>query len=314
MQRVKHGLLFNALFLSLQTLLLPGIAISAPVENLPAQPYPEVSYEYRSQANPAQQIHVVRVDLADPDVDVRVAPGGPDPDGAGEYQTTLQTLTTISEREHFEIAVNGDFFSAKKTVDAEGAQSGYVTGKWAKVTGPAVTDGHLWAPAAEPRATLVLDSQKRPRIVLTKDVPAEAYQVMAGSHIIVREGQASVEAESSFSRTRHPRTAVGIDRDGKTLVLVVVDGRRAGEAIGMSLTELANFMKQQGCSDALNLDGGGSSELVIRNPASGELQVLNRPSDGRERAVANVLGVTIRGSRRLPKPFSSSVVKSESQN
>jgi hypothetical protein len=267
-----------------------------------AQPYPEVRYEHRSLAEPAQQIDVARIDLSDPDVDVRVSGGGPDPDGAEEYQTTLQVPTVIAEREHFEVAVNGDFFAARQTVDAEGAKSGFVTGKWAKVLGPAVTDGFLWAPAAEPRAALILDAAKKARIESLKDVPADARQVIAGSGVLLKDGQSVTETASSFSRTRHPRTAAGLTDDGKTLVLVVVDGRRPGKSVGMSLAELAALMLQLGCRDALNLDGGGSSEMVLRNPESGLLQVMNSPSDGRERAVGNVLGVTIRGARRVPKP------------
>ena len=146
----------------------------------------------------------------------------------------------------------------------------------------------------------MLDAHKRPSVVVIKEVPAEARQVVAGSNVIVRDGKPSEQDASSFARSRHPRTAVGIDAGGKTLVLVVVDGRRAGVASGMSLTELADLMLKLGCRDALNLDGGGSTELVLRNPQDGTLQVLNHPSDGRERAVANVLGVTIRGSRRTP--------------
>lgn len=276
----------------------PAPAAAAPAAIPSAQPYPEVRYEKRVSADPAQQVHVARIDLSDPDVEVRVSPGGPDPDGDGEYQTTLQVPTAIAAREHFEVAVNGDFFVARKTPDAEGAQSGYVEGKWAKAVGPAVTDGLLWAPAAEARAALILDAGKKPTIASIKDVPAQVRQVIAGSHVIVREGQSVAEADSSFSRTRHPRTAVGLDRENKTLILVVVDGRRPGESVGASLPELAELMKQLGCHSALNLDGGGSTEMVLRDPQSGSLQVVNRPSDGRERAVANVLGITIRGSRR----------------
>jgi exopolysaccharide biosynthesis protein len=163
-----------------------------------------------------------------------------------------------------------------------------------------VTDGYLWAPPAEPRAALVIDAQKRVRLEMLKEAPTDALQIIAGSHIILREGQTSVESASSFSRTRHPRTAVGIDADGKTLVLVVVDGRRPNQASGMSLVELAELMKQLGCRDAINLDGGGSCALVMRNPLDGKLHVINRPSDGRERPVANVLGLNIRGTRRTP--------------
>ncbi|MDH5313843.1 MAG: phosphodiester glycosidase family protein [Actinomycetota bacterium] len=80
---------------------------------------------------------------------------------------------------------------------------------------------------------------------------------------------------------RNPRTAVGIKADG-TVVLVVVDGRSTVSR-GMTLVELAQFMKAEGVVTALNLDGGGSSTMVVRG------SVVNRPSDGKERAIANAL-------------------------
>lgn len=273
-------------------------ADAAAVAPFPTQPYAAVKYEYRTMADPAEQIHVAWIDLANPDVDVRVSAAGPDPDGDGPWQTMLQVPTVIAAREHFELAVNGDFFAARKTVDVEGTKSGYVSGKWATVTGPSLTDGVLWAPASTERASFWVDARKMPHIAMVKDAPAEAMQIIAGSHIIVTDGKTVVEKESSLSRTRHPRTALGIAADGHTLVLVVADGRRAGEAAGMSLTKLGDLMIKLGCKEAMNLDGGGSSEMVARDPQNGELRVLNRPSDGRERAVANVLGVSIRGTRR----------------
>ena len=66
--------------------------------------------------------------------------------------------------------------------------------------------------------------------------------------------------------------------------LVVVDGRQQ-KSIGMTLTEIAILMQELGAEDAMNLDGGGSSEMVVGN------EVMNRPSDGRERSVGAVLAV-----------------------
>jgi hypothetical protein len=263
-------------------------AKAAELPPYPAQPYAGVQYEYRTATDPAEQIHIVRVDLSNTNVDDRDTAGGEDPDGEGPYQTTLQVPSVIAAREHFEVTVNGDFFAARQTVDAEGEKSGYVTGKWATVKGPCVTDGALWAPASTERAALWLDGQKTPHIAMMKDIQPEATQVIAGSHIIVSAGKTVAETQSSFSRTRHPRTAVGIGADGHS----------PGQSVGMSLTELGDLLRQLGCQEALNLDGGGSSEMVAREPNTGTLRVLNNPSDKRERAVANVLGISIRGARR----------------
>jgi len=91
-----------------------------------------------------------------------------------------------------------------------------------------------------------------------------------------------------FSTTRHPRTGVGFSRDSSTLYLITVDGRSESSS-GMSLAEFASLMQALGVAQGLNLDGGGSTTLVIRG------QVVNHPSDSTgERKVGNVLLVTRR--------------------
>jgi exopolysaccharide biosynthesis protein len=64
----------------------------------------------------------------------------------------------------------------------------------------------------------------------------------------------------------------------------------------MNYEELAAEMLRLGCDDALNLDGGGSSVLAVRDAVKQEFRILNAPTDGRERAVANVFGVSVEAS------------------
>lgn len=93
---------------------------------------------------------------------------------------------------------------------------------------------------------------------------------------------------------RGPRTAIGIDKAGNML-LVVVDGRQT-HSRGLTLPELAQWMLDFGAVEAINLDGGGSTTLVINN------QVMNSPSDGTERAVANAVLLT---RETVPQPPNS---------
>ncbi len=87
----------------------------------------------------------------------------------------------------------------------------------------------------------------------------------------------------SFSDRRHPRTALGVLADGRVL-LVTVDGRQPYHSLGMNLLELAMLLLQLGVTDALNLDGGGSTTLVVGG------SVVNLPSDeAGERPVSDVL-------------------------
>ncbi|MBP2665054.1 MAG: PhosphodieSPTER glycosidase, partial [Firmicutes bacterium] len=91
------------------------------------------------------------------------------------------------------------------------------------------------------------------------------------------------EFGSDVAGGRAPRTAIGITKEGKVL-LVVVDGRRR-TSVGFTLLELAQFMLDQGAVEAMNLDGGGSSEMIVGN------QIMNEPSDGRERRMGAGLAV-----------------------
>lgn len=126
--------------------------------------------------------------------------------------------------------------------------------------------------------------------------PAEA---VGGRPVLVRDSSMAHESDTattSFARSRHPRTAVGIADDGRRLILVVVDGRQR-QSDGMTLRELATLMLALGARDAINLDGGGSSTMVARD-SSGRLRVMNAPSDPTgERPVGNALAI-MRGCRR----------------
>jgi hypothetical protein len=87
-----------------------------------------------------------------------------------------------------------------------------------------------------------------------------------------------------FVVERHPRTAVGLSADGRTLLLYVIDGRQPERSVGATLEELAGLLISEGASTVYNLDGGGSSAMVVAGRG-----VLNAPSDGRERRRSDVL-------------------------
>jgi exopolysaccharide biosynthesis protein len=92
----------------------------------------------------------------------------------------------------------------------------------------------------------------------------------------------SLPASVTHIWEKHPRSALGWNRD--SFFLVAVDGRQPGLSDGMTIKELAAFMKDTlGCAEAMNLDGGGSATLWHDG------QVRNVPSDGEERPVANAL-------------------------
>jgi hypothetical protein len=119
-------------------------------------------------------------------------------------------------------------------------------------------------------------------------------ETIGGSPVLIENGNIKVKACSEYLCHRHPRTAVGITGNGK-IVFFQVDGRSSG-SIGLTLVGLAREMKRRGIEWALNLDGGGSSTMWIRGRG-----VVNRPSDGSERSVANALLVLPRSDDGDPQ-------------
>jgi len=118
-----------------------------------------------------------------------------------------------------------------------------------------------------------------------------AENVMVTGPLLCLNSMAEMLDSSSFNVSRHPRTAVGIKADGK-VILLTVDGRNARSA-GMSLFELRKIMKWLGCTSSINLDGGGSTTLWVKNFAGNG--IVNYPADNKlwdhegERKVANVI-------------------------
>ncbi len=140
-------------------------------------------------------------------------------------------------------------------------------------------------------------------------------EAVGGIPRIIRDGKISIEEgyeKKLFATTRHPRTGVGFSRDSTKMFLLTVDGRQEGYSMGMDLKELAGFMLTLGAYQAVNLDGGGSTTMVVRG------KIENRPSDPNgERPVANVLLVISKipietGSREGIVPDSIRTVKSSS--
>ncbi len=94
----------------------------------------------------------------------------------------------------------------------------------------------------------------------------------------------------------HPRTAVGVNRSGRRMFLLVVDGR-SSRSRGLTMVETADLMIELGAYQALNLDGGGSSTMVAPNRKRRRTDVRNTPSDGRERWIPNGVGIFVRAKR-----------------
>jgi exopolysaccharide biosynthesis protein len=133
----------------------------------------------------------------------------------------------------------------------------------------ALGEGH---PPAEPGDRLTVVAQTEP------DLSAVRTAIGAGTHLVSAGNPLPKERPDA---PRHPRTAVGWN--AKSLFFFVVDGRRPPLVVGMTYSELAALAARYGCEQAVALDGGGSSTMVIN------ARVVNTPSDGEQRPLANAL-------------------------
>lgn len=118
--------------------------------------------------------------------------------------------------------------------------------------------------------------------------PAGWQLAVSGTPWLVRDGQARTPDDdatcAALCARTHPRTAVGLDASGRHLLLLLAAGRR-GEVAGLTLTDTARLMRELGAAQAFNLDGGGSSTLVIR----GESRLPRPFNEPALRPVANAL-------------------------
>jgi len=115
---------------------------------------------------------------------------------------------------------------------------------------------------------------------------------IGGGPILVQNGQVVVDPDAPAAQERdrrYPVIAVGVGRDGRTLTFVEVDGRQPNFSIGLTRPELASYMQWLGAYQAMAFDSGGSATMVARLPGQPVPTVVNSPSDGRERPVANAL-------------------------
>ena len=240
------------------------------------------------------------VDLSDPRVEIRVT-GPCEPKADEPPRTEAYTETTLDwlRREGLVLAVNAHFFV--RLDDGEGQVPAGIP---VYLLGPCRSAGRVVAPGPEdgkasPVLAVTEDGRARiamltPRELDKMDAVVSGLPELDGESggLLVENGKSLGQTSLPRPTERHPRTAVGLSADNRTLILVVIDGREPAWSIGVTLPELADILIELGATTAVNLDGGGSSSFIFA-PPGGE-QVTNRPSDGPWRPVGASLGVYVR--------------------
>lgn len=240
-----------------------------------------VWYRYVWSPRGPWAIHLVEADLVRCEIGLEVV-RAPAQEGKRGGHARVTEMVRGAHAHGVVVAVNGDFFTPEGTpLGPEMTSEGLRTLRARPVV--------AWRPGHDPWIGRV--EVEGSRLSLTGLPPGgdeEDMVVVGGYPELLDEGtlvgDLLVSENPSFAATRHPRTAVGFDPRRDVLWLVVVDGRQGGYSSGMTLPELAEVFETLGVPEALNLDGGGSSVMVVGG------RTASRPSDeDGERAVVNAL-------------------------
>jgi hypothetical protein len=188
-----------------------------------------------------------------------------------------------------QIAVNADAFHYLDPVDYP-PQDYCANSDPVRPWGYAASRGKVYSQKAPGRPILYINQRNE----ITVDTPkGRIYNAISGFNMLVEKGKkvAGLDAQRA-----NPRTAFGMNQNGRWLYLVVVDGREAS-SVGMTFSELADLLLTLGVHTGMALDGGGSSAMVIEG-VDRLPRLLNTPiNEGmpkRERAVANHLGISLK--------------------
>lgn len=254
--------LFTALIASLQTVFAQEIP-----EPQWTPVFQGVDYAHFEVAEPLLKVHVLRIDSQAPGISF-VTTGRCENYKENEAETERRTAPDFLVENDLEAAINGNFYSPFNlmTLTTRGPSN---------LKGLVVSDGVLVSPPQQGFASFIQnrgDGLFSIRTVQPGD-PLDGIRMAVSGNQILMEGGKRVDSPAP---ARHPRTAVGISPDRKTVYFVVVDGRQEGFSIGATYNDLGAIFERLGAYEALNLDGGGSTTMVIRDAAN-QPKVLNRP-------------------------------------
>jgi len=207
------------------------------------------------------------------------------PDNSDGPPLDARTTTQFLEEFGAQIAVNGDGFYpwwSRGPLDYYPQPGDPVT-----PNGYAASNGEVYAEGIGTEPILYISRRNG----LSFRKPGRVYNAIAGDRYLIEGGK---KVEGLDDRERDPRTALGFNKNGRWLYLVVVDGRQPFYSAGATFDELADILIAHGAYFGMSLDGGGSTTMVIAG-ADGTPVVLNSPIDqyvpGRERPVANHIGI-----------------------
>lgn len=247
-----------------------------------------ITYQRIAKVTPRPQvIHTVTVNLQTSGLQVFISPGVSKTD---LFPFQARTTSDFVRQTGAQLAINASFFFP--FMEETPWQYFPHSGDRVNAAGTVIANGYQYAPDRTDWPVLCFGPEQTAEIVASGTCAETTVHGVAGRNLLVRDGQAALDQYDLLNDKPYARVAAGVNRQGDTLWLVVIDGKQPFYSQGATQTELANLFVELGADAAINLDGGGSTTLVM-NSTSGP-KVLNAPIHTkwpmRERPVANHLG------------------------
>lgn len=215
-----------------------------------------------------KKVHVLRIDLTSPEIAIRAS---------ASTERGLTPSSFASKTDAIAV-INGDFFDGAK-----------------KPVGLAIGQGVLWPGSLDTKEWSFLACNDKNNCMIeprdqVSDTRSDWTSAVGGWQVLLEPNfewtPALDDSCGAFCLTEHPRTAIGLSADKLTMWWVMVEGRQ-GRLTGLTLSNLTLILKKLGASWGLNLDGGGSSGLVL----NGRLMNGRPFNEPQERSVSNCLAI-----------------------
>lgn len=251
--------------------------------------YEGVTYRRVIRLFPRPMIaHILTIDTKVNGIEFLITP----PDTPGEMPLQARTTTQFLEDFDVQVAINGGGFSPWWS----NSPADYYphVGDPIAPSGFTASNGDVYWTTSDTEGTPPALYISRRNALSFNNKPNRIHSAISGDRMIVLKGEVAADLDDQGVE---PRTAVGINRNGRYLYLIVVDGRQPFYSQGATFTELAELFIEQGAFMAMSLDGGGSSTMVVEGE-DGTPVILNSPIDhyipGTERPVGTHLGIYVK--------------------
>lgn len=268
------------------------------------QPFLGIKLYHRTETSPRPlNINVAEIDLTAPGLSFLVTPRGPSPQpvfNGVAAETVIQTPRQFVNTSGAQLAVNASFYDISNIHTVNGL-------KWTNNLGLMASKGDAYSPWLAETSTdnnyddaLNITASNLASIVKMPSNGANGfgttpsvslYNTVTGKNRLLTNGVLKAPANCGGFCDLNPRTAAGLTSGNTKLILMTIDGRQTGFSEGVTLVELAGYIDDYGVTNAINLDGGGSTQMAANYYNDGATAKLVNVPSGSERSVGSSLAV-----------------------